>query len=575
MHPQWRQGLWLWAGLLASLLCLVFLPFSPPVRWGAFLLVVATGVAGLWRAGRQSDATLTTSRFDGLPVDNTRLPVVLVCGDGLDSLFGTETLRQSAQGCWLRVDDSRQLRQYVQQLLWQRPAWAAQLAVMVSVNPQQQADARALSTTLHELRWQLVQLRRDTRCPLPLLLCSTVATSLATTPVWLSQQQAPPVTLWPNVTQPETLADWQRQGSHAQQAERMQQTVLFRHHQDWLQAQVLPALQTHSDDVAGVSPQQLVLHQVAGLQNRVASSLWQQWLAAHTALTQVVGWHPAPTTEDNMLPFPDFIFSTLPVGSGVSLRQRALRHAFTLLGLAAVVALCSSAWQNRQLVQRVVFDIRHYDSVEMKDHDLKARAVEVLRQDMALLDEQFRNGEPLRLGLGLYQGERLRQPLMAAIKGYVPPVPASSPVSSTASTEETPQTVRLDSLSLFDTGKATLKPDATKVLVAALINIKAKPGELIVVAGHTDSTGDVHTNQPLSLKRAEAVRDWMVQNSTVSVSCFAVQGFGATQPVASNETAAGRAANRRVEISLVPAASACPGPETITRSPEQVTLLRQ
>ncbi|MHA7848464.1 hypothetical protein [Serratia sp. D1N4] len=62
---------------MASLLCLVFLPFSPPVRWGAFLLVVATGVAGLWRAGRQPDATLTTSRFDGLPVDNTRLPVVL------------------------------------------------------------------------------------------------------------------------------------------------------------------------------------------------------------------------------------------------------------------------------------------------------------------------------------------------------------------------------------------------------------------------------------------------------------------------------------------------------------------
>ncbi|WP_156292776.1 OmpA family protein [Serratia oryzae] len=573
MYPRWRQALWAWAGLLASILCLVFLPFSPLIRWAAFLLVVVTCGFGLWRAGRQPEVALADSRFNGLPADTTRLPVVLVCGDGLASLFGTETLRQSAQGYWLRVDDSSQLRQCVRQLLWQRPAWAAQLAVMVSVNPQQQTDARALSTALHELRWQLGQLRRDTRCPLPLLLCSTVATSLAATPVWLSQQQAPPVTLWPSVTQLETLADWQCQGSHTGQAERMMQAVLFRHHQNWLQAQVLPALQTHSDEVAAVSPQQVVLHQVAGLQGQAAASLWQQWLAAHTALTRVAGWHPEPVTDGRALPFPDFLFSTLPMGSGVSPRQYALRHAVTLLGVAAVVALCSSAWQNRQLVQRVAFDIHHYDSVEMKDHDLKARAVAVLRQDMALLDEQFRNGEPLRLGLGLYQGERLRQPLMTAIKGYVPPAPAA--VSLAASTVDTLQTVQLDSLSLFDTGKATLKPDATKVLVAALLNIKAKPGELIVVAGHTDSAGDAHTNQPLSLKRAEAVRDWMVQNSAVPARCFAVQGFGATQPVASNETAAGRAANRRVEITLVPAASACPEPGSITGSPEHVTLLRQ
>ncbi|KFK91924.1 MULTISPECIES: OmpA family protein [unclassified Serratia (in: enterobacteria)] len=573
MRPRWRQGLWLWAGLLASLLCLVFLPFSPSVRWAALLLVVVIGAIGLWRAGRQPEFALADTHFDGLPPDNYRLPVVLVCGEGLDSLFGTEMLCQSVQGCWLRVDESSQLRQSVQQLLWQRPAWAGQLAVMIAVNPQQQADARALSTTLHELRWQLGQLRRDTRCPVPLILCSTVATSLASTLVWLSQQRASPFTLWPSVNQPETLADWQRQGNQTQQAARVQQTVLFRSHQDWLQAQVLPALQTHSDDVAAVSPQQVILHQVSSLPGQASVSLWQQWLAAHTALSRVAGWCPKPVTDGRALPFPDFIFSTLPMGRGISPRQQALRHAVTLLGVAAVVALCSSAWQNRQLVQRVAFDIRHYDSVENQDHALKARAVEVLRKDMALLDDQFRNGEPLRLGLGLYQGERLRQPLMAAIKDYVPPALAS--VSPGTSTTETPDSVRLDSLSLFDTGKATLKPNATKVLVEALMTIQAKPGELIVVAGHTDSTGDARANQQLSLKRAEAVRDWMIQNSAVPASCFAVQGFGARQPVGPNTTPAGRAANRRVEISLVPAASACPGPETLTRSPEQVTLLRQ
>ncbi|MDO2366733.1 OmpA family protein, partial [Escherichia coli] len=85
----------------------------------------------------------------------------------------------------------------------------------------------------------------------------------------------------------------------------------------------------------------------------------------------------------------------------------------------------------------------------------------------------------------------------------------------------------------------------------------AKPGWLIVVAGHPDSIGNDRSNQQLSLKRAEAVRDWMRDTGDVPVSCFAVQGCGASSPVASNETPEGRAKNRRVEISLVPQKDAC------------------
>ncbi|MBT1810927.1 OmpA family protein, partial [Enterobacter hormaechei subsp. xiangfangensis] len=76
--------------------------------------------------------------------------------------------------------------------------------------------------------------------------------------------------------------------------------------------------------------------------------------------------------------------------------------------------------------------------------------------------------------------------------------------------------------------------------------IKAKPGWLIVVAGHTDSTGDDQSNQVLSLKRAESVRDWMRDTGDVPESCFAVQGYGESRPVATNDTAEGRALNRRV-----------------------------
>lgn len=120
-----------------------------------------------------------------------------------------------------------------------------------------------------------------------------------------------------------------------------------------------------------------------------------------------------------------------------------------------------------------------------------------------------------------------------------------------------PEPVRLDSLALFDAGSATLKPDSTNVLINALVGIKARPGWLIVIAGHTDATGSVEQNQALSQARASAVRDWMQRMGSIADSCFAVQGVGASQPIASNGTEVGRAANRRVDIHLVPQRGAC------------------
>ncbi|MGP2541678.1 OmpA family protein [Yersinia sp. 2541 StPb PI] len=561
MSPLWRYGLWLWAGLLAVILCLAFLPFSLLVGWLMLLLVALICLVGIGRARRQPNMAFSEPLFslpseNPLPPENHRLPVVLVCGDGLASLFGTERMLQTAQGCWLRVDEINSLQLFTRQLLWQRPEWASQLAVMVVVNPQQRSDERLLATDLQELRWQLMQLRSDSRHHIPLLVSSTVATLMAHDAVWLSQQQTPPLTLWSTISTPGSLADWQRAQSNVVQAERLKQTVLFSCHHDWLKAQVLPVLQARNEDVAPVSVQQIIQQQVAGLPDIEQSSLWQHWLTAHTSLTQVSGWHPPSTAAHDVLPLPDFVFSTLPLGSGVSSRRRVLRHGVTLLTLAAIVALCSSAWQNRQLLHRVSFDIRHYHSIAMTDYGPKAKAVEVLRHDAAQLNEWFRNGEPLRMGLGLYQGERLHQPLLDAVQAYIPP-PAIEEVGVAT-------TVRLDALSLFDTGKFQLKPGSTKMLVNALIDIKAKPGWLIVVAGHTDITGDADANQTLSLKRAEALRDWMLSTSDVSPTCFAVQGYGATRPIATNDTAEGRALNRRVDISLVPQVDACkaPAPKT-------------
>lgn len=123
--------------------------------------------------------------------------------------------------------------------------------------------------------------------------------------------------------------------------------------------------------------------------------------------------------------------------------------------------------------------------------------------------------------------------------------------------------VRLQSLSLFDAGSAELKPGSTKVLIKALVDIKAQPGWLIVIAGHTDDTGNPEQNLKLSRARATAVRDWMQRMSDIADSCFAVKGFAASQPIVSNDTELGRVANRRVDIYLVPQSGACGRPDVI------------
>lgn len=121
----------------------------------------------------------------------------------------------------------------------------------------------------------------------------------------------------------------------------------------------------------------------------------------------------------------------------------------------------------------------------------------------------------------------------------------------------TPQAVRLDGQLLFPPGKAELRPESAKVLINSLIDIKAQPGWLIVITGHSDSTGDARRNLELSRDRATAVRDWMQRMGDIPDDCFEVRGAGDSQPVASDETEEGRNANRRVEITLKPEGGAC------------------
>jgi outer membrane protein OmpA-like peptidoglycan-associated protein len=100
---------------------------------------------------------------------------------------------------------------------------------------------------------------------------------------------------------------------------------------------------------------------------------------------------------------------------------------------------------------------------------------------------------------------------------------------------------------LFDTGKYSLKPGAREKLAKVAGILLAYPGLNIEVGGYTDNVGGDQMNQTLSEHRAGSVRDYLVQQG-VAMNSVTARGFGNTLAVASNDSAAGRQQNRRVEL---------------------------
>lgn len=100
---------------------------------------------------------------------------------------------------------------------------------------------------------------------------------------------------------------------------------------------------------------------------------------------------------------------------------------------------------------------------------------------------------------------------------------------------------------LFDFGKYNLRPGAREALAKLSGIVLAHPGLELDIEGHTDSVGSDETNQKLSEKRAEAVRDYLTQQG-LDPHVLRMRGFGETMPVADNDTSKGRQQNRRVEI---------------------------
>lgn len=129
--------------------------------------------------------------------------------------------------------------------------------------------------------------------------------------------------------------------------------------------------------------------------------------------------------------------------------------------------------------------------------------------------------------------------------------PALEPVKAVVAPKPEPKRISLDTATLFDVNSANLRPTGKEKLESTLSEITSTQAiESITITGFTDNGGSDSFNQKLSAKRAQGVADYLIEKG-VPASVITTSGKGELDPIASNDTAEGRAKNRRVEIDLV------------------------
>lgn len=114
---------------------------------------------------------------------------------------------------------------------------------------------------------------------------------------------------------------------------------------------------------------------------------------------------------------------------------------------------------------------------------------------------------------------------------------------------EAPKSFVLDNCT-FESGKATLKPEAYAVLDDLVEYLKRKDDERIEVGGHTDNVGKAEANMILSTNRANTVREYLLLKG-IAIERVTSKGYGLTVPIAENDGDEGRQMNRRTEVKIL------------------------
>ncbi len=537
-------------GLAAALTMVILIAGSALMVWRTRLVTVAR------RDYAHVLAALGEATAD-IPLRlRTRMPLVLVTGDDLPALFDRHNGARFAyvgQGAiWLRVDRPQDLPRIATAIRQWRDGRAPD-GIVLAVSPARYTDEDTLAQSLRVVRQATADAARMLGSrPLPGYVAvyqrlvsgglrsiaqalvqehSAVPSADAPTPQWYGVSSA---TLGLDTRHFETVmraADNEATRVTDSSAPATRAAALASI-MGWTQRVVIHALVDARQPAAPWA-----LYGVGWIDCGPACGPGRPWesdVQRHTEVSRV------PAAASPMpWPLPQPLIRAMPRRFWMSPRVLALAHALVLVACAAAAVCLFSTQHNQTLLARIGADLGRYLVIPASHDAAKRDALQALVADRNELQRYARTGTPLPLSFGLYRGARLIPPLDDAIASYQPPPPP-------------PQIVTLDSMSLFDSGKAQLKDGSTRVMVSALEMIKAHPGKRILVAGHTDNVGDPVSNLKLSTARAEAVRNWLIAASGLVATQFAIQGYGDTRALADNTTQAGRAKNRRVEITLVP-----------------------
>lgn len=179
---------------------------------------------------------------------------------------------------------------------------------------------------------------------------------------------------------------------------------------------------------------------------------------------------------------------------------------------------------------------REAEEARQREEEATASAMQEVEQSRRLLDAQAREAE-----LSRKEAELARELADAAMR--------------TRLEQQSPQAVAdgqqmtIDD-EAFGTGRVTLRPEARKALGGIVAFVNREPARAIRIEGHADSSGRAEANRVISQKRAESVRDALVA-AGVDAARISVVGHGSDHPLAANDTADGRAKNRRVVVLLI------------------------
>ena len=519
-----------WAALLGLGLLLFSLPLGGWLRWGMVALLLAVLLLALWwRLGR---GELDGERLAWLPVGVDPATPVILWRLAASADTAPVAVLHDGQALWLYAADGDQLQALAEDIThWRgRPPEAALLLVAPALCQQLGALHGEVAAWRYGL--QLLRQRYGKRISHWLGLYVPGQQLEAVSPAWRGVLYHPDQPAQPAAALLEramAAQDLVGRAAVADVAGDMRTQLVLR----WAQTQLLPALCDLSRGLPAMRLHGVLCGELPG---QVTSSVLGQWSQQQATLQLKNIAHAG------RWPLPAALVPLLVQSQRAVAGWRSLLHAVLLAALALVIALACSYLGNRQLLQRVAADLANWQQLPAQAGAAERLAVLAqLRADRALLSGYVRDGVPLRLGWGLYRGQHLLQPLERAIASWHPPAPPAAPV-----------VIALDSLSLFDSGSARLKPDAGRALVGALLAISAHPDKRVLIAGHSDNTGNRAANQRLSEARAGAVRDWFVAMSKLPNSHFGIQGYGDSRPLVPNDSPHNKARNRRVEITLLP-----------------------